>query len=171
MVDLRDALTEHLRGDDLDDLDRELVRWLVGEIQRRVQAGPIRPDVATLAARVVDSFADTPEGAALRASLPNLRRSAGLCPALRPAPPGRPRHLPPMPGRRPPSPRPAVGRARPRGEPMSLRLRCRSCQAAFVTSDDQAGQTVDCPKCGAAQVVPRPKPPPSPTPTRPRSSG
>ncbi len=41
---------------------------------------------------------------------------------------------------------------------MSLRLRCRSCQAAFVTSKDQVGQSVDCPKCGAPQVVPRPKP-------------
>src|SRR5262249_30274180 len=27
-----------------------------------------------------------------------------------------------------------------------------------VTSDDQAGQTVECPKCGAEQVAPRPKP-------------
>ncbi len=41
---------------------------------------------------------------------------------------------------------------------MSLRLRCRSCQAAFVTSKDQVGQSVECPKCGAPQVVPRPKP-------------
>ena len=41
---------------------------------------------------------------------------------------------------------------------MSLRLRCRSCQAAFVTSKDQVGQPVECPKCGASQVVPRPKP-------------
>lgn len=41
---------------------------------------------------------------------------------------------------------------------MSLRLRCRSCQAAFVTSKDQVGQSVECPKCGAPQVVPRLKP-------------
>lgn len=41
---------------------------------------------------------------------------------------------------------------------MSLRLRCRSCQAAFVTSKDQVGQSVECPKCGASMVVPRPKP-------------
>jgi DNA-directed RNA polymerase subunit RPC12/RpoP len=41
---------------------------------------------------------------------------------------------------------------------MSLRLRCRSCQAAFVTSKDQVGQPVECPKCGASQVVPRPRP-------------
>jgi len=41
---------------------------------------------------------------------------------------------------------------------MSLRLRCRSCQAAFVTSKDQVGQAVECPKCGASQVVPKIKP-------------
>ncbi len=41
---------------------------------------------------------------------------------------------------------------------MSLRLRCRSCQTAFVTSKEQVGQPVECPKCGASMVVPRPKP-------------
>ena len=80
VVEIRDAMTEHLRGDRLADLDRKLVRWLVGEIKRKVRSGPIKPEVATLATRVADSFADTPEGAALRGSIPNLRRSAGLCP-------------------------------------------------------------------------------------------
>jgi len=79
-IDARDALTELLRGSDLDDLDRSLVRWLVGVVQARVRAGTIRPDVAQLAARIADSFGDTPEAAALRASIPNIRRSAGLCP-------------------------------------------------------------------------------------------
>ena len=79
-IEIRDALTEHIRGNALADLDRELVRWLVDEIKKRVRAGTVKPDVATLASRVVDSFADTPEGAALKASIPNLRRSAGLCP-------------------------------------------------------------------------------------------
>ncbi len=36
---------------------------------------------------------------------------------------------------------------------MSVRVRCRSCEAAFVTSDDQVGQTVNCPKCDAPQLV------------------
>ena len=40
---------------------------------------------------------------------------------------------------------------------MSLRLRCRSCQTAFVTND-AVGQTVTCPKCDAPQVVPATKP-------------
>jgi hypothetical protein len=80
VVELRDALTEHLRGDRLDDLDRKLVRWLVGEIKQKIRLGTIRPELATLATRVADSFADTPEGAALKGSIPNIRRSAGLCP-------------------------------------------------------------------------------------------
>ena len=31
---------------------------------------------------------------------------------------------------------------------MSIRLKCRSCQTAFVIADDQAGGRVTCPKCG-----------------------
>ncbi len=37
---------------------------------------------------------------------------------------------------------------------MSIRLRCASCRTAFVTSDDQAGRAIDCPKCGTKQKVP-----------------
>ena len=79
VIELRDALTLHLRGRELDDLDRKLARWLVGVIQARVRGGTIQPDVATLASRVVDSFGDTPEGASLKPSIANLRRAAGLC--------------------------------------------------------------------------------------------
>jgi hypothetical protein len=39
---------------------------------------------------------------------------------------------------------------------MSIRLKCRSCQTAFVTSDDRVGRVVECPKCGAEQRVPNP---------------
>ncbi len=45
---------------------------------------------------------------------------------------------------------------------MSLRLRCRSCQAAFVVQDDQAGQAVTCPKCDTRQVAPKAAPAPVP---------
>ena len=38
---------------------------------------------------------------------------------------------------------------------MSIRLKCSSCSTAFVTSDDQVGQAVACPKCGARQQIPR----------------
>jgi hypothetical protein len=49
-------------------------------IQRRLRTGTIRADVVVLAARVAESFGGTTEGASIRASLPTLRRSAGLCP-------------------------------------------------------------------------------------------
>src|SRR5262249_45945578 len=82
VIECRDALTEHLRGEPLHDLDRHVVRWLVNRVQARARAGT--PDAtlaaATLAARVVESFGDTAEGASLRAALPSLRRSANLCP-------------------------------------------------------------------------------------------
>jgi hypothetical protein len=37
---------------------------------------------------------------------------------------------------------------------MSIRLKCRACQAAFVIADDQAGLRVTCPKCAAKQMAP-----------------
>ena len=91
VIDCRDALTEHLRGEALHDLDREVVRWLVSRVQARSRAGTPAgaTAAAALAARVVESFGDTPEGASLRAALPSLRRKAGLCPrCARPNPGG-----------------------------------------------------------------------------------
>lgn len=79
VIALRDELTLHLPQDAREALDGELVRWLLGLIQRRLLGGSIAPDVVELATRVANSFADTREGASLRASLPTLRRSAGLC--------------------------------------------------------------------------------------------
>ncbi|MFO0950400.1 MAG: hypothetical protein U0835_04475 [Isosphaeraceae bacterium] len=74
-------------------------------IQKRLRTGTVRPDVAVLAGRVADSLDDTPEGASLRASLPTLRRAAGLCarcaqPYVASPPPARaawPRRSPPRP--------------------------------------------------------------------------
>ena len=37
---------------------------------------------------------------------------------------------------------------------MSIRLNCPSCRAVFLTSEDNLGHFVDCPKCGAKQRVP-----------------
>lgn len=113
----RDALTQHLRGAALADLDRRVVRWLVDLIQRRARAGAATPELADLAARVADTFGDTPEGVALLDALPTLRRRAGLCTGCgRPfrggdvcpdcragqaAPPPRPRPGGAIPGRKP----------------------------------------------------------------------
>jgi hypothetical protein len=57
----------------------EVVRWLIGLLMKRMRSGTVGVDVALLAARIAGRFGDTPEGASLRASLPTLRRSAGLC--------------------------------------------------------------------------------------------
>ena len=80
VIEYRDELTLHLRGDALQQVDRDVVTWLMGLIQRRLRAGTVRADVAALAGKAASSFGDTPEGASLRAALPTLRRSAGLCP-------------------------------------------------------------------------------------------
>ena len=79
-IGYRDELTRHLRGEALKQLDRELIHWVMLLIQRRLRSGSMAKDVAELAARAADSFGDTTEGASLRAALPTLRRSAGLCP-------------------------------------------------------------------------------------------
>jgi len=91
VIDCRDALTEHLRGEALHELDHQVVRWLVSRVQARSRAGTPAgaTAAAALAARVVESFGDTAEGASLRAALPSLRRNAGLCPrCARPNPGG-----------------------------------------------------------------------------------
>lgn len=81
VIDCRDALTRHLRGEALHRLDTEVVRWLYDRVQAHTRAGTISPALAALAARVADTFGDTSEGAALHSALPRLRRMAGLCPS------------------------------------------------------------------------------------------
>jgi hypothetical protein len=79
VIELRDELKPLLAPDAVRSLDRELARWFLLLISRRLRTGTVRADVAVLAARVAESLDDTPEGASLRASLPTLRRAAGLC--------------------------------------------------------------------------------------------
>lgn len=52
---------------------------------------------------------------------------------------------------------------------MSIRLTCRACRTTFLTADDQQGQRLACPKCGAEQQVPR-KPGPAPGDAEPAST-
>lgn len=80
VIALRDALKPLLDPEPLKALDRDLARWFMTVIQKRLRAGTVRHDVAALAGRIAASLDDTPEGASLRASLPTLRRAAGLCP-------------------------------------------------------------------------------------------
>jgi hypothetical protein len=79
VLDLRDLLTPLLPADALRTLDRELAGWCMSVIQKRLRTGTMSVDVATLAGRVAESLDTTIEGASLRAALPTLRRSAGLC--------------------------------------------------------------------------------------------
>lgn len=79
VLEFRDALVPLVKHETLRTFDRELAKWFMGLIHKRLRSGTIRPDVALLAARVAQSLDETPEGASLRAALPTLRRSAGLC--------------------------------------------------------------------------------------------
>lgn len=79
VLDLRDELTQHLRGEALRRLDRDLARWVRGLIDARASAKDVDWEVARWAARAVDSLGDEPEAAPIRAALPEIRRRAGLC--------------------------------------------------------------------------------------------
>jgi hypothetical protein len=77
---IHDELAPLLTSGDLHEIQQESVKWFLKLIMRRMRTGTVRADVADLASRVADRFGSTLEGASLRASLPTLRRSAGLCP-------------------------------------------------------------------------------------------
>ena len=76
----RDELARLLPLDDLAEVDRTMIGWLMKAVQRRLRTVPVGADVAGLATAIADRFGASPEGASLRAALPTLRRSAGLCP-------------------------------------------------------------------------------------------
>ncbi len=79
VVAFRNELADLLDPQALEPLDKEVLAWLMSLLMRRMRTGTVRADVALLAARVAESFPHRPEGASLRASLPTIRRSAGLC--------------------------------------------------------------------------------------------
>lgn len=78
-LDLRDALTEHLRGEALQALDRDLAGWVKNLAESRGRAGTIDWKVAGWVARTLDSLGETPETEPLLAALPAIRQRAGLC--------------------------------------------------------------------------------------------
>ena len=69
VLELRDSLAPLLETGARLDLDRDLARWSMSVIHKRLRVGLMRPEVAVLAARVAESFNHTPEGASLRAKL------------------------------------------------------------------------------------------------------
>lgn len=79
VIALHDNLAPLLQGEARRELSQEIVRWLILLIQRRMRSGTVQADVVDLATKVADRFSSTTEGASVRASLPTLRRSAGLC--------------------------------------------------------------------------------------------
>jgi hypothetical protein len=74
------ALVPSLENEARIPLDRELAKWFLTLIHRRLRTGTIQTDVVHLASRFSEVFATTVEGASVRAALPTLRRSVGLCP-------------------------------------------------------------------------------------------
>ncbi|QEH33801.1 hypothetical protein OJF2_23300 [Aquisphaera giovannonii] len=75
-VELRDALTRHLRGEALHRLDRDLALWLLRLVEARVQSDAVDVELADWVARAVDSLGDMPEAEPLRRALPALQRRA-----------------------------------------------------------------------------------------------
>lgn len=80
MLNTRDRLSGYLNGTELYQVDRRVAHWMAAHLREALAEGRAR-EVIHLAERVVDAFGDTTnEGAQVRAALPTLRRSAGLCP-------------------------------------------------------------------------------------------
>ena len=77
---IHEELGEVGEPEPLREVEQESAKWFLKLIMRRMRTGTVRGDVADLATRVAERFAWTMEGASLRASLPTLRRSAGMCP-------------------------------------------------------------------------------------------
>ena len=80
VIAVRDELQTLLDGFAARELDQQLARWMMSQIQRRLIHPPIGVDVPRLASLAAERFPETKEGASLRKALPTLRRSAGLCP-------------------------------------------------------------------------------------------
>ncbi len=80
VLELYQSLAPLLDDEATANLDADLSRWFLRLLHNRLRGGKIQPELAILATRIADAFSHTADGASLRASLPTLRRSAGLCP-------------------------------------------------------------------------------------------
>ena len=79
VLELHQTLIPLLDAETRVSLDADLSQWLLRLIHHRLRTGKIQTDLVVLAGRIADAFSHTVGGASLRASLPTLRRSAGLC--------------------------------------------------------------------------------------------
>jgi hypothetical protein len=80
VLELHQVLIPLLEAEARSSLEADLSKWFLKLIHNRLRTGKIQTDVVVLAGRIAEVFSHTAEGASLRASLPTLRRSAGLCP-------------------------------------------------------------------------------------------
>jgi hypothetical protein len=80
VFELYRSIGPSLASDERGVLERDLARWFLNLIHRRLRSGKIHEEVVTLATQVAETFSATVEGASMRAALPTLRRSVGLCP-------------------------------------------------------------------------------------------
>ncbi len=129
VLDQRAELMALIPIDELAALDRDLARWCMAQIQKRLRGGRMSIDVALLSGRVAEALNHTPEGASLKAALPTLRRSVGLCAVAAnptaawptPAPPASSRHRAPGPptARSPPRRNPSPTTSTPMPTPIS----------------------------------------------------
>ncbi|MGA9925131.1 MAG: hypothetical protein WBQ29_17160, partial [Isosphaeraceae bacterium] len=79
VLEIHQSLLPLLDAETRVSLEADLSQWFLRLIHNRLRTGKIQTDLAVLAGRIADAFSHTVEGASLRASLPTLRRSAGLC--------------------------------------------------------------------------------------------
>ncbi len=80
VLELYQAIAPALESEPRHAIQTELAQWFLSLIYRRLRSGKIQAEVVDLAGRFAESFAATVEGASVKAALPTLRRSAGLCP-------------------------------------------------------------------------------------------
>jgi hypothetical protein len=80
VLELYQAVGPALELDQRTALERDLASWFLSLIHRRLRTGKIQPEVVVLATQVAETFGTTVAGASMRAALPTLRRSVGLCP-------------------------------------------------------------------------------------------
>jgi hypothetical protein len=80
VIELYHGIVPSLDVDQREELARDLAKWFLELIHRRLRTGKIQAEVVLLATQVAETFGATVEGASMRAALPTLRRSVGLCP-------------------------------------------------------------------------------------------
>ncbi len=79
VFELRDQITQHVRGEALHAIDVQLAIWMLKLVEQRVQADRVNSELAGWVAPRLNSFGSMPEADPLRAALPSIRRRAGLC--------------------------------------------------------------------------------------------